>query len=673
MRKDFPALHQIPEALKPWETVNRWVCFKTEPRKNGTGLTKPPYNPKTGRYGSVTDPKQWGTYAEAVAAVSRFNLDGIGIVLGNGLYGIDLDNAIDEENKQPRKEAAEILQTMATYTELSPSGSGFHIFAMGDFTPQRKKTQLPGNIQHYDIEMYSDGRFLTVTGAAFLKLPVENRDAEAEAIQAKYFPAQKPETEKKTAPAQKTEADPLNDLALLNMARNSKNGSLFSALYDRGDISGYPSQSEADLALVNIITYWANGDYQTIDRIFRRSALFSIMKEEKGRKKWDVIHGSGKTYGQLTIEKALQNFKPYTQEPQVFQAKPDFMPPQEKKPAPALEFYSAADLENEELAPQEYIIQDILPPGLTLLGASPKLGKSYLVLSLAASIALGLPFWDRETKAGTVLYCDLESNKRRAKKRLLEMGFPLPRNLFIAHRAQQLDTGLLEQIKLFLTEYPDTRAVILDTYSRVKGSSHSRSNAYAEDYQILGPLQTFALEKNISVLVVTHLRKQSAYTKDLDDPFEAITGSIGQVGAADTIWMIKGKRSEKVRNFFAISRDFDGDNIDWKIEVKSGGGYTLLGDTAAIEQNNAQMQYNLSPIVEIIRENTRPVWKVTMRELIEAITRKNGYTSFTEITAAKEIRKLEDELLKYDHILHLRPDSNGGKNGRKHIFKKAET
>ena len=158
------------------------------------------------------------------------------------------------------------------------------------------------------------------------------------------------------------------------------------------------------------------------------------MKIEKGRNKWDVIHSRGVTYGQLTIETALKDFKPY-EELKVFQAAPGNQTPQERKPN-RLEYYSAEDLENEDLTPPEFIINDILPPGLTIFGAAPKTGKSFFMLEAAAAIANGATLWGKQTKAGSVLYLDIESNKYRVKKRLASMGIKCPKKLFIAHRSE---------------------------------------------------------------------------------------------------------------------------------------------------------------------------------------------------------------------------------------------
>lgn len=87
----------------------------------------------------------------------------------------------------------------------------------------------------------------------------------------------------------------LDDLGLIVRARRSKQGSAFAALM-AGDATGYNSQSEADLALCNMLAFWTNRDAAQMDRIFRISGLM--------REKWDRQQ-SGSTYGAITIQNAI--------------------------------------------------------------------------------------------------------------------------------------------------------------------------------------------------------------------------------------------------------------------------------------------------------------------------------------------------------------------------------
>ena len=81
----------------------------------------------------------------------------------------------------------------------------------------------------------------------------------------------------------------------LRRLKPQKNSPTFDALM-RGDISGYTSHSEADMALCNMLAFWTNRDADQMDRIFRSSGLM--------REKWDRAQ-SGSTYGAITIQEAI--------------------------------------------------------------------------------------------------------------------------------------------------------------------------------------------------------------------------------------------------------------------------------------------------------------------------------------------------------------------------------
>src|SRR5439155_18077276 len=98
----------------------------------------------------------WGTFAEGLATAEDGKADGVGIVLGDGLIGIDLDHCRDAETTAIEEWALEIVCALDSYTEISPSGRGLHTFA---------RCELPiGPLRKGKIEIYADGRYFTVTG-----------------------------------------------------------------------------------------------------------------------------------------------------------------------------------------------------------------------------------------------------------------------------------------------------------------------------------------------------------------------------------------------------------------------------------------------------------------------------------------------------------------------------
>lgn len=150
-----PKTERIPPELKQ----QPWGVWNGVPRSNGK-IGKPPCNPSTGRKIATNKAEQWGTYDEAVEAFEKDEWDGIGVLMTSesGLVGFDIDDAKRTLANNPElKAACEHYIAAGGYMEKSPSGTGLRGFVRGNLPADcRKKV---GN-----VEIYSDVRFLTVTG-----------------------------------------------------------------------------------------------------------------------------------------------------------------------------------------------------------------------------------------------------------------------------------------------------------------------------------------------------------------------------------------------------------------------------------------------------------------------------------------------------------------------------
>jgi putative DNA primase/helicase len=240
--------------------------------------------------------------AEASAAREQAGADtGIGVVLSNGLIGVDLDKVRDPRTGALTAAGEAIVRTLDSYTELSPSGTGVHVLVRGVLPDNVKhKAPLPGG---GTIEVYDRKRFLTLSGRRLPGTPPtvhERTDALRELCQRWGLLA--------TIPAPPgAAADPDGDVDALLVDRACRSDKFFAALW-RGHTDGYPSQSEADLALVVKLLQLVGGDVHRADTLFRRSGLM--------RPKWDERHRSdGATYGSLTLETALRVYREHLQEP----------------------------------------------------------------------------------------------------------------------------------------------------------------------------------------------------------------------------------------------------------------------------------------------------------------------------------------------------------------------
>lgn len=155
-----PIFGNIPDELK----AQPWGVWIAEPRldRNGdpTGKwNKAPRNPLSGMKIGANQPEAFGTYEEAKQAYECGGYTGIGVLLtGSGIVGMDLDNCPTLFKERP--EVSEWLREAidkGIYCEISPSGNGARLFSLGQLPIGCPKKQG-------SLEIYDDGRFLTVTG-----------------------------------------------------------------------------------------------------------------------------------------------------------------------------------------------------------------------------------------------------------------------------------------------------------------------------------------------------------------------------------------------------------------------------------------------------------------------------------------------------------------------------
>jgi putative DNA primase/helicase len=277
---------RIPSDLK---TASQFVGWRYEWRVDQ--WTKPPICIQTGEHASSTDLGTCTTYELAVLAYrnNTHELAGIGYVLveDNHIVGFDFDHCRNPDTGEIDPWALELIRRLDSYTEVSPSGCGIRVWTYGTFVDE-KQGRKSG-----DVEMYRGQRYLTLTGCHLEGTPttIERRQEAIDAIYDQFFrrverPPGKPHTNGHTPS--------LDDTALLEKALNARNGGKLARLL-AGDIRGYPSASEADLALCSMLAFWTQ-DAEQIDRLVCGSELF--------RDKWERAD-----YRNATIAQAISQVR----------------------------------------------------------------------------------------------------------------------------------------------------------------------------------------------------------------------------------------------------------------------------------------------------------------------------------------------------------------------------
>lgn len=344
-------LANIPQALIDYD---HWILWRGEDRIDATTgkvkLNKIPIDPQTLRNADTTDPTTWGTFDECVTALetaleewetadpAAYRGGGIGYVFdaSDPYVGIDLDGCLDTTTGEVAPWAQAYVDALASYTEITPSGTGLHVIVEGTLPPKGRRKGA--------VEMYAYARFFTMTGWHHMDTPhtIEARAPQLAAMWCELFGATVGQTvwlvdmhgtltnnDKKpwaitaielspegepyalfaetatgwplircevgvlvqTAPTAPAMSDDLIEQHMMQAGNNAKVKRLGAGTWH----PEYASQSEADLAFCIILAFWTQDPVQ-IDRLFRDSRLL--------RPKWDEKRGA-QTYGELTIAEAL--------------------------------------------------------------------------------------------------------------------------------------------------------------------------------------------------------------------------------------------------------------------------------------------------------------------------------------------------------------------------------
>lgn len=643
-------MSHIPEEMR---RLPQWVGYM--PLEDKGKVEKVPISPHTLWGAASNKPETWGTYEQARAMAGKRGqcragaaaIAGVSFAFaeGGGIVGVDFDHCLREGRLDPW--VARWVERFNSYTEVSPSGQGLHIFCKG---------KLPGKaVKRPQAELYDRARFFTVTGRAYG--PARGLEPAQAAIDALYGELSPPKQE----PPQRPLLPPADrDYLAIGLEKDAKLRSLWEGDRPNGN------ESSDDQALMNKLAYWCNCDQNAMIGAFLRSPHAAGKDEGHQRK------AARRDYMERTARHAIEGCGSTAQgDDQAHWRRPapvDAPRAAEQKPPARLRVISAVELQAKEIPPIHFVAEGLLPQGLNLLAAPPKYGKSWMVLDLCLAVAEGRRFLRCATNQCGCLYLALEDSERRLKGRMNKLlaGKKAPEGFYYATAAHDLEHGLLEELEDFIKGRPKTGLVVVDTLQKVRGGLHGKENAYQADYREAGKLKQFADKQGVCLLLVHHLRKAA----DDADPFNRISGTNGLMGAADlTMVLTKAKRQDDSATLSVVGRDVESRDLVLKFD-KATCHWEALGDVDAIEERRARMDYDANPIVVTIRRllQANPNgWKGSATELIRAgVGLANASLAESGQALSRKLRPLYPLLLENDGIAHD-PVPNGNA-AQKHRF-----
>lgn len=255
---------------------HKWVLWQWQGRER-------PIFTSDGDRASTTNDETWASFDEVVSVLDDY--DGLGYVLdGSGIICVDLDHCI--ENGVVNEYAMGIVKELDSYTEISQSGMGLHIFVIGQKPGPRSKGK--------GIEIYSDKRYMGITGNRIgVRTHVEERIAPLYHLYLRTFPKGTPTQHETTS-----HGGTHSDATIIEALRTSQT---YKA-YWHGWVKTWKGfdWSRSDLHLMKELRKQTGGDEEQMRRLFKQSGLY----REPGRV---YREGNVKTHDYLdrTIASAL--------------------------------------------------------------------------------------------------------------------------------------------------------------------------------------------------------------------------------------------------------------------------------------------------------------------------------------------------------------------------------
>lgn len=242
-----------------------------------------------------------------------------------------------------------------------------------------------------------------------------------------------------------------------------------------------------------------------------------------------------------------------------------------------------ATMSKMQFPPRRFAIDELLPHGFILFAAKPKVGKSFVWLEMALSIAEGGTFWGRHCADGPVLIYSFEDNDERMQARYHALR---PRGIKDEGRLLYFtgESGVprvaalpgepcfTQHLERELIKRPDIRMVVIDPIVRIRADQKDKTKSlYQVDYDNIHAIQRIAAKHRVPILGIHHANKRS----ETADAGDAVSGSTGLTAAADGFWSMETDKEREnatlqmemrdtTSQIIPLTKRRDGASIRWE-------------------------------------------------------------------------------------------------------------
>lgn len=478
-----PTLEQIPQSLQELE---RWLTWRFE-RHRGRWTKVPDRSVVAGKLLSATTALHLLEHDKGQ--------DGIGIVLGDGLAGIDLDKCFDPIFEEITAGLARDLHTELnelTYVERSPSGTGFHALFFESTDQQWRGT----NDRNAGVELYNWGRFFTFTGQSNGK-DVADCSPTFDRLRIQFALERHVQTEHD---AWTPDVEGLLSVGDLTDRERELHALLRLDDEPRWEVDNWPGNSERDLAFaLSALRQLPDATNEEVDHVRRASIVYERSANQAKSERADYL---ARTYARARAELAP---------PGEFEVEEVADTARVKRRH--LEFQSIGE-SLATLGPIDWLVDDYIErQGIGMLWGDSSAYKSFLAVDLGLSIATGTQWHGHPVQPGAVLYVAGEGVRgiaRRAAAWGIQNDLDLAGAPFHVSRGAgnvrdpQFCTAVVDYVAETLAE--PLRLVIVDTLHRNFGGGNENES---QDISMLFDVLERGLARRLDcvVMLVHHSRK----------------------------------------------------------------------------------------------------------------------------------------------------------------------
>lgn len=323
---------------------------------------------------------------------------------------------------------------------------------------------------------------------------------------------------------------------------------------------------------------------------------------------------------------------------------------------PCVDVVDVAELQDKTLPPMKWLIDDLLPVGgVVMLSAKPKMGKSFLAMQLALTVASGGKFlgFQAEEKH-EVLYIDLETSQRSMKDRISMMTADAPRGLYLMTPEEvfefgNIGNGFESQVDYFLESHKGVKLVIVDTYGLIQGSRTAAQNIYRQEYAEISHLNSWARKKGFTLVLIHHQNKQDDYA----NPVQGISGSTGITGGLQAYYILSKRDYTDTRTKLTIGGKEIAER-DIFIQPESDNNRTWV-EVEPEDRPSRRKTVSNDPITMTIRDLCADIdeIEITSKELAERVGKSPRSVGLW-------LNQYEGELAEYQGIAFMKKHTKGG-------------